>query len=907
MSDINQAKEKKQEIEAKLTNQKVYEKLKEEERLKLFQDYLLYDAQSNEAYHAKENEYEEKVKSQINTLNDNLSVLAKAKLGSDALMLLNDTYPKSEIFRGTILPEQRTSTNHRWHRTIDDLMNLDEEYLKSRQKFDSCLEKNDIKEFVNLTEALFNRINEEGIKRKYSQKDRADIDNLTEEEKITVQMREAYSNSIKNRIKIEPKQVNINGEMKMVFSLTPESVQIIKAISNEFADRHTSMVLDAMKKSEKMTEKLANANIPEIELLKDDPKFMRKLGEKLVRYQDPVGRKITNNFMAIKVFGMSMQMLSSESFNIDGKNAPGYPADTVFNSLYEELKKTGSKLVNPKNNDEKMDYEETISGWIGESSPDLNGFVVKEGIIPEGESVFYKVPELHKNISKMTDYQISVKEFSMREQQNRSDELKNQTIINMKEEANQLIREMNSLNPKPQETDAYRDFKDSLINITRLGTPEFIIRKSGNSANPICYKTEKTGKIQLVQGCLLVKNAVANYNKELQNKEKEGIKPDKNILQFAKKIETFAWEKNINVSKIPDAIDEKTFALFQKAKSARGIKDAEITERLRVNVKEDPFTKEVQKAMKEYMQSAKLHRCSSEFKKVEKEMDAFLVKYNKMLQIEKEMHDYKKPYEPECNKKLLKATLDVQKAAAKVRKANNDYFIHKQKDKHWGTDAPEYSQKRISAVKGLDFSFSWFEKTLEKKLDYIMDDATVYGFYDVQRRNVVRKLQKENIPDLNKVAQYAVRSMDRLCKIPNWQSTRPLNEKELNVYKYDIATIVLADYANTERGKKYLEDIKQKNEVSLRNLKDFQKIVKAVGDSDAFMKTLPKDLSPSNLLSMAISQSALHDIRSRFETNLRAEKNKQKENNNMKEMNKKEVNEINKDNKVIKPSGPSFH
>lgn len=891
MSNVAEAKKRMEEIESQLSNQQTYAKLKEEERLKLFQDYLLSMAQSNEEYHANEAANEKRVKKNMKLLEKPLEKMTKVPYGRDTVRLLNMDCPQMTIFLKDNLSEEEKISNRKarftWESYVDRGTSCGKYYLDARKNFSECIKNGDIQSLVDMAEEIFMDEKTESYKARFDGNVLVDNKSLRykefSEKELEIQDRkEAFENSITEVIKTELRPTIVNGKEVLYPYVTPESEKFIKAFNKEIARRHIPDVLEVHEKSLAKAEQLKTENIPEIALMKDNPKFLKKLGRCIVGNQDPAGERLGARWQAQWDFNRRL----FDTIKVDGKSAligndetlATYGRDSIHQSVEKVLQDKGIIKHNSK-----KDIDDVVSDiyeLMKNDDDKVDDFCVKHGSVPAGESIFYKIPPLHAKIMKMSNNDLIFAELGIREEQKLVEEQKTQLANEMKQEANRLILEMNNLNPKPADTPAYRDMKEALVNVTRLGTPEFIVQRHFND-NIGGYKFDKSSTINkttLGKAANNLCKITKEYFKDLMAQEKQGKKYDWTGHKFAQKVEDFAWGKGIKTQSLPiekNNIDE--LALLQKAKQVRKIENREITEKNRVNVSEDLFTKEMNNAMKAYNKAYQLHRCSSEYKKVGRELFAFREKYNAMLQIEKDLHDPKKPYEPGLNKKLIKAVKAVKESISKIKKANDEYIVHKKKDKQYGEDAETYSKERIKAVEGINYSVNWLDKVMDRKMDYVVMDATFYGYYDAMRRNIVRKLEKEELPELTKVARIAVDSMDKLCKMPNHYDKTPLTEAELQKYSYDIAAITLADYVNTKPGQKYIEDAK-KESGNLRYTEDFfKKLVKQVSESDAFKKALPKDLSKDGITKLITEGQEVHDLRGRFVTYMMREKNAVKE------------------------------
>ncbi len=882
MSNIADAKKTMDEIKKKIGDQQQYAKLKEEERLKLFQDYFLSLAQANEAYHAKEAKYEKTLKENIKELEPELRKMAKFQYGPDVLPLLDDGYPRRHIFRGTILPKGLTEEEKKdhdsgrekrdWESRIETNSSCHEYYLEARKQFDSLWDQGDIKGVADLIEEVCIMDAETGYERtlKGKQKD----EELTPKEKKVDDMRTAFQNSVLSHVKAEMQTVIENGEEKKMPVVTPEGEKLVKDFIKEITDRHVKDVIDVQRKTDALAKKLEKENIPELELLKDDKKFLKRLANTIVSYQDPSGINRGARWQAQYFFNQILQGVRVDGVKskMDGDWVHAYGTGYIDRAVKIALKENGIfDYFAIEDEVDRTFANDKIDGMKHKDTDLIEGFRVKHGPVKEGESYFYQVPEKIKKISMMSNSKLLLAELGLQEQQKRAEEEKALLADEMKKEANQLIQEMNNLNPKPRETPLYKELQDSLINITRYGTPEFkaLRIKEGDA---IKYnKTDKKSAVQLSQGARIICNVAKDYFKDLMAQEKEGKKYDWTGHRFAEKLENFGWEKDLKAKQLTKEVDSADWDVLKKAKEARKLQDNEFLTKVKVNVAEDQFSKEVKKYMDAYSKASTLHKCSSEYKKVGREMSAFREKYNAMLQIEKDMNDPKKPYEPGANKKLLKAVQAVKESIAKVQKANDEYIIHKKKDKQFGPDAAQYSKDRIAAVEGMNYSVKWLDKVMDQKMEYVLDNATRYGYLDAYVKKAARVMEREKDPALNQLAKCAFNSLGRFCKMPDQESEKPMTPDELDKYRYDLAVVVLAEYAATPTGKKFMDECRKANGAGING---FKKTAQQMADSKAFKDAIPKDISRKELLDTVLERSKIHDIRVEYVKNKNIEMKK---------------------------------
>ena len=867
MSNVADAKKRMEEIEKQLSNQQYYASLRSNQKRKLFQEYLMNMAQADEAYHANEAKYEKKLKGNLQDIdNDYLYKLAGVPYGADAVRFLKADCIREDVFYGTTGPEHYSNTykanKKGWNEGLQVFSaTKGDVYTETRTKFENYLKNDDLKGFVDLAEEIYVRnANETYDLIKKGVKDRSSVVNPEYEK--TDQMEDAFRNCIRSLVKAEMKKEIKDGKEVEYPQYTEETKKQLDKIYKEISGRQ---IPDAMRLDEKAKEKakeLKTGNVPEIALMQDNDKFLGKVAKNVVLYQDPVGIKFNARFQALNVIDDALfhEKYNGKAILVDGQPITNRFRRMLMNDAKAEFAKTGFIKAEDAGNDLVL-LEEKIDGMIQVPADDVDGFKVQHKEIKPGESMFYQIPEMHKKIMDMSENRIFLEELKMQEANNQAKELRENLTKDLKNKANDLLSEMDNLNPKPVETEGYRDLKDSVKNFTRYGTKDFIAQriKQENGQYRI-DKTDKQAKNMLAKSTIYLRNVIRDYRKEMD----ESGKVDPVGSALCDKLEDFSWDYSNKIDNLPEEVPVKDFELMKKAKQVRVKQEFEVTDKIHVNVQEDRFKDEIQVKMKAYKEAEKLHRCSSYFKNIEKDMKVLQEKLTKMMNLEKAISSPKNEYEPGSYQNLLKAVNDVKDSIAKVRKTNADYVEHKKKDKEWGPNAHDYSQKRLLAVEGIEGSLDWFSKTMDEKLKYATIDAERHAALDSQRLNVSKKLQEASDPMLDRVAKEALKALDKFCKMPRQQSQLPMKDKEIDNYRYELAAITLADYAKTASGKKFLDGCRKDFE---KGEDGYRRIVGKVANSDAFKTSIPKDISRDELFELISSKDQIHDLRARYVMN----------------------------------------
>ena len=888
MSNIAEAKKKMEDIEKKLSDQQTYSKLSEEERLKLFQDYVLSMAQSNEEYHANEAKLAVQLNENLNNnpnFTDALKKMAKIPYGPDTLGLLKETCVRDAVFQHMELKsisKHKTMTSEDWVKTISELSTLGKDYVDCRQQLEEAIRKKDYDTFIKTGEDVIMLCSWDDYQLKIQG---GDLDNkeMTPERKRNNDRLTAFKRSTGNILKYTVETTVVNGKNEYRGKITPESEQTMQELLNRLAEIHIPDMFIMYEKGKEKTEELKKRDIPEISLMEEEKKekFLKKLGRHVQKLQTPEGQRFGARYMISKNMSMEFDKIRVERQGIrmsNGVTIGSYPEHFIQKKAQDAL---AEKNLLEGNGDNAQDATTSLVANFDGRVNDY--YIIKQGKVPEGESLFLKYPDDVKKILKMSSKDIILREVEIEEGLKRADESSHALADEMIAEATTLCAELENLNSADKDSIAYQDLRTAMNNVTKIGTDDFYSNMAYVNGHFVPENSNKSAEISpaiLRKSLSELNRYIDYYKRDISNRQKEGIDVDLKASDFTDKISEFIWKYQKKITCLPDLNKVNTKnekAMLKKAAKNHNIKETKVSEKLRVNILEEQFSKDIKKHMNAYNKASELHRCSSYYKKVGKEMDAFRQKYNTMLQIEKDLHDPGKPYEPGLNKKLIKAVKAVKESIAKVRKANDEYIKHKKSDKEYGPNAKQYSQDRVAAVEGIDFSMKWLDKDMDRKMDYVSMDATFYGFYDVQRRNIVRKLEKEQLPELTKVAQIAVESMDRLCKMPNHYDQTPLTEEEMQKYRHDIAAIVLADYVNNPAGQRYIEEAQNRIEDTPYTAKFFKKLVQEVADSEAFKKAIPEGLSKDGITKLITEGQEVHNLRSAFVTNLHREKNAAKE------------------------------
>lgn len=881
MSDINEARKNLDDLTKKLENQKEYEALKEEEKLNLFMSFLRNKALADPAYNEKEKEYNKTLEKNLKEIIPDLKKMAKLPYGKDSLFLLTDYYMHERLMKGTTLPAEKSKRfdfhKGKWEDYLTETAERNKDYIETRLKFDEYIKNNNFEGFIALGEEIFMRVADENYNRVITgTSDRAEVHEKSEAEKKTEEMLNAFNNSVLNMVKIEPKKTLVDGKETTVIGIDSEGEKRIKAITEIISVRQIDDIVKLDAKGKEIADRLMKENVPEIELLKDEPKTISKMGKVMANYQTSEGMHFGARFQVLHNMNNKLNDLhyNGSKAKMDGQFLGQYGRAYIQDHAREEL---GKKGLFKENNDAALDSDD-LFGIIQRPQNDVKGFRVKEEIVPEGEKYFYKVPELYAKIGKMSNDKLLLNDLNMREEMAREKRMSKQLADKMVRDAKVLLREINTLNPEEKDRAFYKNMHGMLENVTKLGTPDFVVTVIKKDNYEIDYsknRSEMLSRVSLNQALSNLKTYVNNYKDNMAKREENGEVKDRSCLDFTRKLDDFIWEYKPKVKCIPDTKfykETEEMKMYNKAKKARGLDKEEVTDKLRTLANEDMFSKEMKKTMADYTASAKLHRCSSEFKKIGKEMDVFRQKYNNMLQIEKEMTDPKKEYVPGSDKKLLMAVKEVKEAMGNVRKANEEYFEHKKKDKEWGTGAKEYSTKRIEAVQGIDYSMQWFESVMDMKEKYVSIDAKRHAVLDAKRDNIKEKLAEENNPILNLIAQETFDTLDFFCKMPRQQGTAPIKEEEMPQLRYDIAVMLLADYGKTKKGYEFVNTCMEKFGP---NQDEYKELVWNIANSEEFknaIDALPEKLSANNVINLITDSSMIHDLRVKYFRNVEEKK-----------------------------------
>ena len=264
MSNVADAKKRMEEIEKQLSNQQTYAKLKEEERLKLFQDYLLSMAQSNEEYHANETKLAVQLKENLNNnpgLAENLKKMAKIPYGPDTLSLLKETCVRDAVFQHMelkSLSKYVTMNSSEWAETISELSEYGKEYADCRQKLEEAISKKDYDTVIKTGEDIYINSKRDNYQRRL-QNVNPDAEEKPEEKKNT-ERATAFARFMRNIPKYTVEPAVVNGQDTFIGKITPESEKTINELLNRIAEIHLSDVSNMVEKGKEKAEELKKRN-----------------------------------------------------------------------------------------------------------------------------------------------------------------------------------------------------------------------------------------------------------------------------------------------------------------------------------------------------------------------------------------------------------------------------------------------------------------------------------------------------------------------------------------------------------------------------------------------------------------------------------------------------------------------
>ncbi|MBO4863660.1 MAG: hypothetical protein J5517_04805 [Eubacterium sp.] len=235
--------------------------------------------------------------------------------------------------------------------------------------------------------------------------------------------------------------------------INPENVAFLNQIMQAFSEKYYNAVYDAGSRRDAYVEQIKRGKVKGTELVKDEPKTVRKIAHDLVMRDDGVASDAYVHFY--RTLNNSL-----EGKSINGKKAQEINVETserVYKSIEEKKGISHEKTLDYTEEFENRDYHNSL------------GFRYKQGELAPGESPFADLPKHLKVVqSCKSAEELEALEDSLNALLDQHDHYEKQIKSTVKV-ANHLLKEFDSIDWPDKETLAYKDLRYCLEHFTHLG------------------------------------------------------------------------------------------------------------------------------------------------------------------------------------------------------------------------------------------------------------------------------------------------------------------------------------------------------------------------------------------------------------------------------------------------------
>ncbi len=235
-------------------------------------------------------------------------------------------------------------------------------------------------------------------------------------------------------------------------NIAPENTQFLQAFMDEVARTYYETAISLGKKRDAWEERLKSGSIPEAELVKDEPKTVKKLAHDIV-----LEKELDAN-VAIDVYLRVAEGMLDKFF--EGQKAMDYYDDNS-QRIREEVKK--------KNGLSDDQFTAYVNDMIDRNPSTSTGFKASPAEYREGEPVFEEVPEYIREIQFCTTpeeldaYEATLYE-TIQTYERQAQQVKSGVKV-----AKHLLRELDALDDGKEKTDLYKQTRQYLEEFTHLG------------------------------------------------------------------------------------------------------------------------------------------------------------------------------------------------------------------------------------------------------------------------------------------------------------------------------------------------------------------------------------------------------------------------------------------------------
>lgn len=471
--------------------------------------------------------------------------------------------------------------------------------------------------------------------------------------------------------------------------LSIENAKTIKGFVKEFTERNAQYAMDGIRLSQEMEKDIRSGKYPETLLINDDPELPRKLGTQMMFNQTETGRMLglcnSLNGLILRAAedgtaAIDNDMLLDEYLDVKRADA----VDQQFEKDFPEMHKATKAKAKLNYGDALRDLYTPAEAW-----KDIDGFVLRSGTVPAGESPFSKVPPEHAKYMNMPEELLLLaeqytKDLNMREK------AADQALRSLGSAVTPLLEEFRRSEPEMLDN-GYELMRGELENFQRCGKEGFKLMGELGEEDGSVLKENKIDRNIADRALDRLTNAAERYA------ERDRV--------FAEKVKAFCWEQKQRFREALVAPEsDVSLDLIGKIKKVRGMEEQTISPEKEYAVRMDHMPDKLKAARKKYDDAKLWLRGSDEYGEIGKAMDELEKRFKHMTKTEGEIIKSGKADKEESLRTMKANAEAVQEQLRILKEKTAAYYAHKASDGRgqWKKGTNSNADKRIEAVQGLD-------------------------------------------------------------------------------------------------------------------------------------------------------------------------------------------------------------
>ena len=482
-----------------------------------------------------------------------------------------------------------------------------------------------------------------------------------------------------------------NPELAANPPLIDDNIKAFKGFTEEFTRRNAAAGMNGIRVSQKFEELIRGGVYPETALINDDPKLPRKLGTQMMFNQTPVGK-------TLRAFDGAFRLINGgirTNVTVDGQDAGTYFDGKRQLAVQQQLKQNFPERLNKL--EAKLEAGDDLAmgeGLLDIINPpseqnDIDGFTLRSGAVPQGQSPFASVPAAHTKYLDMPEGLLLFAEQIEKDRLTRKKSA-DRELQSFGSYAKPLADELDAIKPEVPSA-AYSAMRQELENFQKVGQAGYkYLGKINEQVGAALKESQPVTLNQANNALSRLKDAATDYAKE--NPE------------FAEKINAFDWEQRQRFrAAYAMPKQEASLDFIAKVKKHRGIEESFDPERYYATSMAG-IPDKFQAAQKKFNDGKLWLRGSSAYDEVGKAMEELGKRLDRMKQDESSIRTTGRSESLE-SQRIMKANAEAVQEQLKVLKEKTAaYYKHKITDgrSQWKKGTNKNADSRIEAVQGLD-------------------------------------------------------------------------------------------------------------------------------------------------------------------------------------------------------------